>query len=290
MKARSLKQAFVIALALMLIVVLPAMAASVTPTIGGVRWFPGGGAGAECAQVGQYMYSYKIDNWLDQMDGEYIASFMDSHTNAITIANSNAYNFDWSATSSIGAVIVKASTTALVYNYSPQVLGDTNLYSPVNLKNKKPYAISHVTFCWNPDENMCYQKETAWADGTRYVDKGSWATYTPFEGMPKTVTLYAGQTMEAGTVTFSEPIDGYVTISIQLAEGWSFAYMDETGTVWNQSLHIEGYNTEPTAKNPAPGQFTYKYFATGTYYSTTVPAFTYAYGVHAVVEKQVACP
>jgi hypothetical protein len=87
--------------------------------------------------------------------------------------------------------------------------------------------------------------ETAWADGIRYVDRGNWATYTPRpdDGVP--VILYAGQTMEAGTVVFS---DGGLTITINFNSGWD---LDDV----LEPVKIQGYDVAPTS-NPSPGLFT----------------------------------
>ena len=294
-------KAIYIALIFVLAISTVAMAASVEPQPWpkDEKWFPGGGAGIECDQIGDYMYGYKIDEWNEYSgaDGDYLATFDDGHQNMITILNSTGYKFDWSADPNpIGAVIVKASTTAQFYEYSPQVFSDTELMSPVNYKNGKQYAISHVTFCWNPEEDMCYQKETAWADGTRYVDPGNWATYTPYPTDP--VTFFAGQTIEAGIVSFSEVVDGKITITVDLNEGWSFAYIDEEGTKFTESLHIEGYTSVPGAKNPAPGKFVYKFKEMGNLAVVEVPAGVYVgdtfvdymyFGVHAAVQKVVPC-
>jgi hypothetical protein len=130
--------------------------------------------------------------------------------------------------------------------------------------------------CW------CYEPkgETAWAFGPRYVSKGSWAMYTPFVAN-STVTLFAGQTFEAGTVHFSENVDGYVTLTFTLNDEWSLKEFTD-------AIHIEGYDGLPPAKNPAPGQFTtYK----GNMLEVTVPFFAY-YGIHLdlVTMVQVPCP
>ena len=116
--------------------------------------------------------------------------------------------------------------------------------------------------------------ETAWADGDRYVDPGSWATYTPY-GADNTVTLYAGQTMDAGTVHFSEAAGGYVTITITLNEGWRFYDVDE-------NVKIQDYAEVPSG-NPSPGQFFSKGDAIVSPFSIDVPVNNF-YGVHVDVE------
>ena len=132
--------------------------------------------------------------------------------------------------------------------------------------------------CEEPYNPVCYKSETAWSAGTRYVQKGNWATYTSVSNqLPKTVTLFAGQTMNAGSVNFA--MSGMdVQITITLNEGWSLV-------PGNESVKIQGFTSTPPASNPAPGQFTtYK----GNELTVTVPYFNF-YGVHVDVQKVVPC-
>lgn len=129
--------------------------------------------------------------------------------------------------------------------------------------------------CIPQEEDVCYGgSETAWATGSRYVSQGNWATYTEYaEG---TVNIYAGQSMLAGTATFSAVVDGKVTITINL-DGWALQDVSE-------SVKIQGYDAAPSG-NPAPGQFTtYK----GTALTVTVPAYAF-YGIHLDVREIVEC-
>jgi len=114
--------------------------------------------------------------------------------------------------------------------------------------------------------------ETAWADGDRYVDS-SWATYTAYVAN-NTVTLFAGQFMEAGTVHFSPVVDGMVTITITLNEGWQFADVAE-------NVKIQDY-AEPPTDNPSPGDFAWKFDAAASPFEALVAANLY-YGVHVEV-------
>lgn len=129
-----------------------------------------------------------------------------------------------------------------------------------------------------PPADTCYQTETGWGAGTRYVTKGNWATYTTYAagGVKK---IFAGQTNDAGTVSFSPVVNGMVTITIALANGWEL----QPGT---ESVKVQGYNTLPPASNPSPGLFnTYK----GSELIINVPASTY-YGVHLDLRKKIPCP
>ncbi|MBC7085121.1 MAG: hypothetical protein H5T43_01960 [Methanomethylovorans sp.] len=138
----------------------------------------------------------------------------------------------------------------------------------------------------NKKNDICYRGETAWAaNGNiplvyRYVSKGNWATYTKYEGTKKTVKIYAGQTIDVGTATFSAPVNGKVTITINLKNGVSFADVKE-------NLKIQGYAAVPPAQNPAPGKFTtYKGTISGSSTTVTVPQYAY-YGIH--LDVKVPC-
>lgn len=127
-----------------------------------------------------------------------------------------------------------------------------------------------------PPADVCYKDETAWAAGNRYVDKGNWATYTPYVANTP-INVYAGQHYLVGTVTFSEVTDGKVTITLAPLNGGRLQDVAE-------SVKIQGYN-EPPSGNPAPGQFTtYK----GTETTVTVDAYAY-YGIHLDAQRVVDC-
>ena len=128
-----------------------------------------------------------------------------------------------------------------------------------------------------PPVEVCYQDETAWVAGTRYVTQGNWATYTPYVANA-TVDIFAGQTYLVGTAHFSEVVDGKVTITLVALNGARLQDIAE-------SVKIQGYNAPPSG-NPAPGQFTtYK----GNETTITVDAFAY-YGIHLDAQRVVDCP
>lgn len=134
----------------------------------------------------------------------------------------------------------------------------------------------------------CYAEETGWGDGERYVPQGNWATYTPYYGYAQTVTLYAGRTMEAGTIYFSDPVDGMVTIDIVLNNTWHFDFRGPGG-VYEDAVHIQDYMDPPPHVNPAPGQFDYSFFVIGLSFSTTLPVANY-YGIHTALIHVIPCP
>jgi len=132
--------------------------------------------------------------------------------------------------------------------------------------------------------NFKWSDETAWAangdtPGQRpYIGADNWATYVAYGGTEKTTTLFAGQTMDAGTVKFSAAtLNGEVTITIELNDGWAFFGDDE-------DIKVQDYVTEPSG-NPAPGLFDWKSEAD----KITVPQADY-YGVHVDLLTDVPAP
>jgi len=121
--------------------------------------------------------------------------------------------------------------------------------------------------------------ETAWAAGDRYVSgRGpNWATYTSYSGNTS-VTLYAGQHMDAGTVHFSASESGKVTITITLNDGWRFEDAVE-------NIKIQDYSRRPRG-NPRPDRFDHKFTASGSQHSVEIPQNSY-YGVNVNVCKPV---
>jgi len=194
---------------------------------------------------------------------------------------------DWSVTGGTftGEIRVKGGPGYLTYVYEDGIAGDQGLYSPKNEAGQWA-EISHVTFCgyFTPDEQEeCWDDETAWAEGSRYVSKGNWAMYVPYDDTGMTVDILAGQTLKAGTATFSAPVDGEVTITINLNDGFRFAAVDE-------NIKVQDYDQAPSG-NPSPGLFAYKNTVGVDIksYTITVPENNF-YGVHLDVQHRVSCP
>jgi hypothetical protein len=197
----------------------------------------------------------------------------------------------WSATPTPASIaaIVKGSNDANIYYYPEPTPGDSGLASPLN-DSGDPAGLSNLTFCWNPDEGgeePCWYGETAWAAGDRYVNPGNWATYTPYSDENKTVTLYAGQTLPAGSVNFSAPTNGEVIITITLNDGWRFAPNEDDESDY-ANVKIQDYADAPSG-NPAPGLFEHRGYAETSPFSITVPQ-NHFYGVHVDVEQARPCP
>lgn len=283
----------------------------VTPYI-----IPGANPGGNrtCAEVGVALWSDALhyqcwsakrnyDTDSDQFDGvfEDISGNPDcAQEISVNVADDTYVSFA-AFPYGIGAAIIKGSSDANVYAYDYflgyQALEDAGLASPLNASGN-PANLSNIGgFCWNPTPydppgDECWADETAWAAGKRYTPRGNWATYTSYSGEPKCVLLYAGQTMDAGDVCFSAPVNGEVTISIQLNEGWRFAMYpvdDEDGEpVWDNNVKVQDYASAPSG-NPEPGLFMWKQVAEGASTSIDAPR-NYFYGVHVDVEHLVECP
>ena len=241
-------------------------------------WETGPGGNVTCAEVGVYEFSSGRINY-DALTDVFDAPFPAGFTIVVTEDKYVSWSFDLPGFCLDGiSVIVKGGNAAYVYTYPADVTSDTGLDAPLNDGGNTP-NLSNLTLCYNLrpcEEEVCYQEETAWTQGTRYVSKGNWATYTSKNA--GTVTLYAGQTLPAGSATLTVNGDNTVTIAITLNAGWSLQDV-------NEPVKIQGYDIAPTG-NPSPGLFTtYK----GDELSVTVPAYNF-YGIHLDVRKVIDCP
>jgi len=68
---------------------------------------------------------------------------------SVSYSSSDGVYFDWSSTLPLDAVFVKGGPGGNLYSYSPEATGDTHLHSPVNPNNGEPFAISHISFCFD---------------------------------------------------------------------------------------------------------------------------------------------
>ncbi len=94
--------------------------------------------------------------------------FFPDGINTVTITSDGTF-FDWTSTLGIDAVIVKGGPNANVYVYDPptEETSDTGLSSPINPNNNRPYAISHIEFCYDYELGI---GKTAETEHTRDVD------------------------------------------------------------------------------------------------------------------------
>jgi hypothetical protein len=156
MKAKLGTKALSMSLTLAMSSFLPGVAMAAN-TVEDLPSWTSGNAGAECALVGDYAYALKFAEAAGLEGAPNISDTYDdgTHTNTITVSNSDGYSFNWTANGNkIGAVIVKAGTGAKVYKYDPQQPADFNLVA------YQGREVSHITFCWNLDiepvaENWC---------------------------------------------------------------------------------------------------------------------------------------
>jgi hypothetical protein len=224
-----------------------------------------GDAYAEVGQIGDYDYAYKwneygeVDPDVDEgaPEGTYTVEFYDddgnlTHSNTITIENvtldedDEALYFDWNATSPIDIVIVYGATCANIFYYDEPAYSDSGLYAPLK-DNGEPYAVSHISFGWNPDDQEEWCEETAWAGDSVGGGSAWWFYYNASVGGVQ--TIWAGQTMEAGTV---EVVNGTVYLLLNATEPWILQDVEEP-------VKIQGYEEDelPDAR-PDAGGFDYK--------------------------------
>jgi hypothetical protein len=207
----------------------------------------------------------------------------------ITVTVTDGKYISWTSTVPVkAAFIVKGSNDANIYYYEHGCWsGDSGLASPEAGQSGGSAGLSNLTVCYKLCEEppVCVDDETAWAAGSKYVNRGNWATYTKYDYSAKTETLFAGQTLNAGTVHFSAPDANHeVTITINLNAGWIFDSRDEE----DDNVKIQDYASAPSG-NPSPGLFAHKFKATGSSWSGKVPKNKF-YGVHADVLREVSCP
>jgi hypothetical protein len=134
---------------------------------------------------------------------------------------------------------------------------------------------------------LIFKGETAWAANgdtpgeLRYTPRGNWATYVAYA--EKTTTLFAGQHIAVGSVTFSAPVNGEIEITIALMGGWEFEDVAE-------NVMIQDYEFAPSG-NPAPGLFDHKGGAdpAESSFSIWVPLNSF-YGVHVNVGQWMPDP
>lgn len=293
-----------------------ALAASVTPVASENMDYAD--AAHICVTQLGFDWGLKIEAWGGpggdrDMNGSYSGAYdskgmlHEDFENVITISGATRYGFDWaSAPYAIGAVVVQGGPMDNIFFYNPAVNSDDDLYpySDETQMGKKE-TISHINFCWNktgenpedpelPPVPVCYQDETAWAANgdlpgeIGYVDASQWATYVEYFDVEKTVTLFAGQTIPIGTATFYAPENGWVTIAIDLVDGWIF-YYDLADEEEDDNLKVQDYEFPPEG-NPAIGLFDWK--AVVPFGSSTgeidVPVNNF-YGVHLDVAYEYDC-
>lgn len=126
-------------------------------------------------------------------------------------------------------------------------------------------------------DGACYEKSVGWTDGTLYAPQSKcWGTYVTYSA-GGFANLIADNSEVAGTVYFSAVNDGQVTITISLNEG----YIQNNDVKFTK---IQGYDIAPTNKPRPPDFTTYQ----GKSLVVTVPAYNF-YGVHLNLLRHVSC-
>jgi hypothetical protein len=175
-------------------------------------------------------------------------------------------------------VTISAHAEVVKMNSSNSIIQSETAWGQGTRISNKSWAMYFTYTIITNHQEMCYNNETAWSSGERYVSQGNWATYSSYDGIPKTVNIYAGQFNLAGNVSFSAPdYNDMIQITISLQNGWILQDVSE-------GVKIQGYSVQPSS-NPAPGSFeTYK----GNLLSIKVPNYKY-YGIHLDVRKLEEC-
>lgn len=101
---------------------------------------PGPGGNVTCEQIGFEYGSERVNFGSGGFDASFPAG--------ITVEVTEGTFVDWTSTFGIGAVIVKGSAAANVYEYDPASLGDGGLAAPLNASGG-PAGLSNLTFCWD---------------------------------------------------------------------------------------------------------------------------------------------
>jgi hypothetical protein len=245
-----------------------------------------GDAKDECGRTNcDATFAYKFDDWdVEIPSGSYLVDGGNFITidNVITIDN-EAKSFDWESDYPVCAVIVKGGTGANVYYYNG-AYGDTGLVAPGGK------GISHVTFCYN-DPDLCYQENSAWTSGPRYVNKGNWAMYSSRSELESGVVIIADGGSNPTNVGTAKLIyvNGTPTIDIVLTGGAIF-YYDVNDPLYDDNLKVQDYEYAPK-RAPSPGQFAWKAaIAVGATQGSIVVPENNFYGIHLDVAILVPCP
>jgi hypothetical protein len=136
---------------------------------------------------------------------------------------------------------------------------------------------------------LIFVGETAWAaNGYEPLelpynpgDRRNWATYVEYA--EKTTTLFAGRTIDVGTVHFSADMGGYILITVSLTGGWEFDDVAE-------NLKVQDYEFAPSG-NPEPGQFEHKKDCNAALLTCVIEVpLNNFYGVHVEVGQWMPDP
>jgi hypothetical protein len=133
--------------------------------------------------------------------------------NSVTITSDGTF-FDWTSTLGIDAVIVKGGANANVYAYDPEAFSDTGLSSPINPNTSRPFAISHIEFCYDYEVEISKNANTSFTRAYEWnISKTAPVTeLTLSAGQTHTVS-YAITVDIAGYTDSDWAVEGTITIS-----------------------------------------------------------------------------
>jgi len=187
------------AAALLLASVRPAGATDVTPIY--IAGNP------NCVELG-YDYGFKID---PPNAGTYSIDGI----NSVTVTTPDGIYFDWSSDLGIDAVIVKGGPNANLFIYDPPAerTSDTGLVSPINPNNGKPYALSHIEFCFDYEVSVSKTAATSFTRTWQWrIDKSvspdHWELFTGDTGTSR----YTVAVERTGYVDSGWAVTGTITI------------------------------------------------------------------------------
>jgi len=138
----------------------PTSDGGVTPYILDNPQNPGGNVA--CSELGYENSSDRVN----YNEGSFDAAF----PAGISVSTGGTY-VAWTSTFPIGAVIVKGSNAANIYEYIPGSLGDEDLAAPIN-ESGGPAGLSNLTFCWDGEvvEQLCPELEATGLFGLGILD------------------------------------------------------------------------------------------------------------------------
>lgn len=138
-----------------------------------------------------------------------------TYTDGVLVVDLDIYTtgmgleFDWSSNLGVDVVVVKGGPKANVYRYDPAATADTGLHSPFNPNSGKWYGLSHISFCYFPNETT----------STEAVNTTTTPTIATTAIRPGTSSSEAPATSVATTTTIAaEVLPTHLTTSTTVAE------------------------------------------------------------------------
>jgi hypothetical protein len=144
--------------------------------------------------------------------------------NTVTVTT-DGVSFDWSSTLGMDAVISKGGPNANVYIYDPPAerTSDTDLHSPINPNNGKPYGLSHIEFCFDYEVTVSKDAQTSFTRTWQWrIDKSvspaQWQLFNGDQGTSRyTVAVERSGFTDsgwavAGTITIHNPAPMTATV------------------------------------------------------------------------------